>query len=350
MLDAFKRSTIMAALFVALWRGRRRKKNADLRGTHGCRSGLNKYLPIPGLCVIGEGRLDEAPMLKIGEAFGPKTGPLSVKIGADVIDGTDAVAADIPGGISVLIGALEGEGTLMATEHEGYMWHFVLSPPIMQAWQHCLLNGVPEGIEELRGFRPELSPFEQPLEVVMRFAAWATGKKLSRLCVGMLNRPCNDSYYEELQRLGIQCTCPQGGSVALALNTQDHNHKLDIMLGRAGSPEAVMAAVCVRVGRGGGWFKWFLETSPEERSCIIEAGFDPDKVYSAEDLASGHVFISISSITGTDSLPEVVYQPHSGLTQVTTFFGRSRTGTFGIEATNHTDEELADPCEDISED
>jgi fructose-1,6-bisphosphatase/sedoheptulose 1,7-bisphosphatase-like protein len=109
-----------------------------------------------------------------------------------------------------------------------------------------------------------------------------------------------------------------------------------------------MAAVIARVSRGVAWFKWYLDSAPEERDDIIAAGFDPDKIYTMDDLASGHVFISISSITGTDMLPPVEYRG-GGVLRVATYFGRSRTGTWGVEFTNHTDGDLEDTLEDIPE-
>ncbi len=336
-LDACKRATNLAALHTAPVRGRGDKEMADDRAVLGMREGLNKYLPVRGVITVGEGLLDEAPMLYVGEELGPE-GPVLLHLAVDPIDGTNPVSNNTRGGLAVIAGALMGEGSLFINSYEGYMDKFVVGPLVHEAWVEALKNGSPRDVPN---FRPDLSPFDQPLEQVVRFIAWASNKKVEQLNAGMLSRERNGRYLHELRKLRVQCTCEQDGDIALAISVQDDHHELDFMLGIGGSPEAVIAAAGVRVARGQAWFKWW--STPEDHEGanyrLDAMGISPDSIYTAEDLATGNVFIAMSAITDSDSMRGVRYR--SGAPTVTTFFGRSRTGTDGIQITRH----LAPPVE-----
>src|SRR5262245_52106090 len=103
------RVTERAAVSAARLRGRGNEKAADQAAVDAMRRELNK-LPIDGTVVIGEGELDEAPMLFIGEAVGNKSGP-KVDIAVDPLEGTTLCAKNMPGAIATL--PMADEGTLL---------------------------------------------------------------------------------------------------------------------------------------------------------------------------------------------------------------------------------------------
>ncbi|HVV63324.1 MAG TPA: fructose-bisphosphatase class II, partial [Pseudolabrys sp.] len=103
------RVTERAAVSAARLRGRGQEKAADQAAVDAMRRELNK-LPIDGTVVIGEGELDEAPMLFIGEQVGNKAGP-KVDIAVDPLEGTTLCAKNMPGAIATL--AMAEEGTLL---------------------------------------------------------------------------------------------------------------------------------------------------------------------------------------------------------------------------------------------
>src|SRR5215218_5787159 len=103
------RVTERAAVASARLRGRGNEKAADQAAVDAMRRELNK-LPIDGTVVIGEGEIDEAPMLFIGEKVGNKAGP-QVDIAVDPLEGTVLCAKNMPGAIATI--AMADGGTLL---------------------------------------------------------------------------------------------------------------------------------------------------------------------------------------------------------------------------------------------
>src|SRR6185437_16885884 len=126
------RVTERAAVSAARLRGRGKEKDSDQAAVDAMRRELNK-LPIHGTVVIGEGELDEAPMLFIGEEVGSKNGP-KVDIAVDPLEGTTLCAKNMPGSIATL--AMADEGTLLHAP-DVYMDKIAVGP------------GYPKGVVDL---------------------------------------------------------------------------------------------------------------------------------------------------------------------------------------------------------
>lgn len=336
-MDGTTRAATLAALNASRWVGKANKDAADGDATTGMEDGLNTYLPVAAEIAVGEGKLDQAPMLYFGQRLGPAEGPVELQLAVDPIDGTNPVAHGWPGGIAVIAGALVGQGSLLATEYEGHMWHFIFSPEVMLKWRECLDQGGPPS--DVKDFNPFKSPFDQDIEVIARFVAWARkGNDIGAVKAGALMRDCNSPMISKLRGMGVSCSDPKDGSVALALDTQDTEHELDFCFGRIGSPEAVIAATAVRIGRGYGCFRWYTDEVEDIRQDVVDAGFNPDQKYCAHDLAGGDVFLSVSSITGTDTLRPISVR--NKVRRVESMCGRSRTGTYKIIRSVHFDDSV----------
>lgn len=313
----------------ALWRGSNNKNGADGVAASTLRETINEDFHAIGVKVIvvaGEGLLDEAPMLDVEEELGDLESEVILYTSVDVIDGTTPLAYGRANSISVGACALKGRGNLFKSKHEGRFWHYVLNTETTRLYRKCRTEGTT--LREVPSFQPDKSPFEQDLETIMRVCAYANRKDLSELCIAVLDRDCNKHIFSDLERLKVQCVREDHGSIALALNSQRREHHIDGFLGRAGSPEGAITAAGICTFGGEGWFKWYLPDdvteAEQERVAIVGAGHDPNKIYTAADLASGHVFINIASITGIDGwLDPVTYV--DGKARVHTFMSRSYT-------------------------
>ena len=89
-----------AAISASNYIGKKDKISADKAAVDSMRNELNK-IDMRGKVVIGEGELDEAPMLYIGEELGSGSGP-EIDIAVDPLEGTNFVANNLPGGLSVI--------------------------------------------------------------------------------------------------------------------------------------------------------------------------------------------------------------------------------------------------------
>lgn len=99
-IDQIIRVSSKAAYASSLLVGKNDKIAADKAAVDAMRKELN-LLDINGKVVIGEGELDEAPMLYIGETLGTKNGP-EIDIAVDPVEGTNFAAKNLPGALSVI--------------------------------------------------------------------------------------------------------------------------------------------------------------------------------------------------------------------------------------------------------
>lgn len=207
-----------AAVASARWIGRGNKLEADGAATAAMRSLLNK-LPMKGTVVIGEGELDEAPMLFIGEELGTGTGP-SVDIAVDPLEGTSLVADGRENAISVI--AMAPKGTLLHAP-DMYMEKMAVGP-------------------EARGC---IDLNRSVLDNAVAVAA-ALRKPLSDLTVAIQKRERHDVVVSALREAGVKVMTFQEGDVSAAVATSIPGSEVDLFYGIGGAPEGVVSAVAVR--------------------------------------------------------------------------------------------------------
>src|ERR1700687_1310396 len=181
------RVTERAAVSSARLRGRGQEKAADQDAVDAMRRELNK-LPIDGTVVIGEGELDEAPMLFIGEKVGTKSGP-KVDIAVDPLEGTTLCAKNMPGAIATL--AMADAGTLLHAP-DCYMDKIAIGP------------GYPKGTIDLD------APADQN---IIRLAK-AKGVKPSEITAILLDRPRHAAAIAAARKLGASVCLISDGDVA----------------------------------------------------------------------------------------------------------------------------------------
>src|SRR5205807_8421240 len=214
------RVTERAAVAAARLRGRGAEKAADQAAVDAMRRELNN-LPIRGTVVTGQGELNEAPMLFIGEEVGRQTGA-KVDIAVDPLEGTTLCAKNMPGAIATL--AVADGGTLLNAP-DVYMDKIAIGP------------GSPKGVVDL----------DAPAAENIANLAKAKGVKPEGITALILDRPRHADVIAAVRKAGAAVSLITDGDVAGVIHTADpENTGIDIYLGIGGAPEGVLAAAALR--------------------------------------------------------------------------------------------------------
>lgn len=292
------RVTEAAAIASAKLRGRGDVKAADGAATDAMRKELGR-INIDGLVVIGEGEMDEAPMLYIGEKVGTGQGP-KVDIAVDPLEGTTLCAKDMPNALAVLAIAERG-GLLHAPDM--YMNKIAVGPDL------------PEGVVDL----------DAPPQDNIHALAKAKGVPVDEITACILDRPRHADLIAAVRETGASIKLISDGDIAGVIWTTDSDQTdVDIYLGSGGAPEGVLAAAALRC-IGGQMQGRLLPANDAERERAAKMGADVDKKYSLADMASGDVIFSATGITAGSLLDGVHF--HGEFAETETLVMRSKTGT-----------------------
>ena len=291
------RVTEAAALACGRWVGKGDKISADDAATTAMRQLLGT-LDIDGTVVIGEGEMDEAPMLFIGEKVG-EAGHRAVDIAVDPLEGTILCSKGGPGAIATIAMAPKG-GFLHAPDM--YMDKIIVGPE----GKGCIdINDLPSNN--------------------LKHLAAAKKCQLEDLTVVLLDRPRHAAAIADIRQCGARIRLISDGDVAPAVATGIIDSGIDMVLGIGGAPEGVLAAAAVKCF-GGDMQARLIFTTDEERKRAPKMGItDFDKVYAAEELAAGDVFFAATGVTSGDLLRGVRY--FSGGAQTHTIVMRSKSRT-----------------------
>src|SRR5712691_1045691 len=214
------RVTERAAVSSARLRGHGKDKASDQAAVDAMRRELNK-LPIDGTVVIGEGEIDEAPMLFIGEKVGTKNGP-KVDIAVDPLEGTTLCAKNMAGAIATV--AMAEGGTLLHAP-DVYMEKIAIGP------------GYPKGVVDL----------DASAEDNIRNLAKAKGVAPADITALVMDRPRHADLIAAIRKTGASVALITDGDVAGVIHTTDpDNTGIDIYMGIGGAPEGVLAAAALR--------------------------------------------------------------------------------------------------------
>ena len=277
-IDQFINVTSKAAYASSFFVGKKDKIAADKAAVDSMRSELNK-INMTGKVVIGEGTLDEAPMLYTGEVLGNKNGP-TFDIAVDPVEGTNFVANNLPGGIAVL--AVGEKGNLFNAP-ETYM-------------NKIATGKIDKGLIDL----------DYPLEKNIRNLSEFNNKPYSSLTVCILDRPRHKKIIDELKDLNVKTKLITDGDVLGALFVSDPKYNVDMFLGIGGGPEGVLAACaldsynCHFQGR-------FIFDNEKD---IIEARSmgitDLNKKYELNEIIKGDSLFCASGITTSEVLNGII--------------------------------------------
>lgn len=293
----FARVTEAAAINCAHWIGKGEKNLADGAAVEAMRK-MFDTVAINGTVVIGEGEMDEAPMLYIGEKVG--CGGPAVDIAVDPLEGTNLTAKNMNGAIAVMAVA-EAGGLLHAPDM--YMDKIVVGPKA-------------KGAIDLNK-----SPKENMINV-----AKALGKDTSEMTIVLLDRERHNHIVEAARSLGVRCKFITDGDVSPVIATSFGTEGIDMMMGIGGAPEGVIAAAAIKC-MGGDMQGRLVPENEEEVKRVHDMGIeDVNKVLMLEDLvpAEDPIFVA-TGVTNGDMLRGIRFTEKHAITH--TIIMRGLTGT-----------------------
>ena len=276
----FVRVTEAAAIAAGRLMGRGLKNEADKAAVDAMRAVLDT-VHVCGRVVIGEGEMDEAPMLYIGENVGCGDGPF-VDIAVDPVEGTSLVAKGLPNSIAVLAVAERG-GLLHAPDM--YMDKIAVGA----AGKGCI-------------------DIERPVKENLLCLARATGRRVEDLTVVILDRPRHEQLVRQVRAAGARIKLITDGDVAPAVATAIGDTGVDMLLGIGGAPEGVLAAAALRC-LGGEMQGRLMPLDEAQAERARSMGFrDMKMVLTLNDLVpSEDVIFAATGITDGDLLKGVRY-------------------------------------------
>jgi fructose-1,6-bisphosphatase II / sedoheptulose-1,7-bisphosphatase len=273
-IDHFINVSSKAALASSYLVGKKDKIAADQAAVDSMRSELNK-IDMNGQVVIGEGSLDEAPMLYTGELLGNKNGP-SFDIAVDPLEGTNFAANNLSGAISVI--AIAEKGNLFNAP-ETYMDKIATGR--VEKGLIDLDNSIKKNISNLADFMK---------------------KDISSITACVMDRPRHIDIIEELKKLKVKIKLITDGDVLGALYVSDPKYNVDIFLGIGGGPEGVLAASaldaydCHFQGR-------FIFDNDKDINDAKKMGItDLNKKYELHEIVKGDSIFCASGITSSNVL------------------------------------------------
>ena len=271
-ISSFVNVTSKAALASSYLVGKKDKKAADKAAVDSMRIELNK-MEIQGKIVIGEGELDEAPMLYIGEKLGSNKGP-KLDIAVDPLEGTNFAANNLPGALSVMAIA---EKDKLFNAPETYMEK--ISTRVKDNDIVDLDNSVKDNIYNLSDY---------------------LNKNPENLTACILDRPRHYNIIEELKKLKVNIKLITDGDVAGALLVTDERYNVDIFLGIGGGPEGVLAASALDAF-GCNFQGRFLFTTDNDKTRANKMGIkDLSKKYRLNEIIKGDSIFCATGITSGD--------------------------------------------------
>ena len=288
-LNFFVKATERAAYGASKFIGKGDKIAADKGAVDPLRNELNK-IDMFGTVVIGEGEMDEAPMLYIGEQLGTLKGP-KFDIAVDPLEGTKFTANNQPNAFSVLVVAEKGN---LLTAPDTYMEKIAIG------------SGLPDNLLDL----------DNTIEKNINLLAEAKKKKISDLNACVLKRTRHDNIIKTLNKMNVKINYITDGDIAGALSVIGNNPKNDIYYSTGGGPEGVIVAAALSCY--GGQIQGRLVLDEDEKIRAKKLGINNfDKKYNIGDLAKGDVIFCASGVTSGD-LAEGI-KDHQNRYDVSTF-------------------------------
>ncbi|OEF96760.1 class II fructose-bisphosphatase [Desulfuribacillus alkaliarsenatis] len=301
------RVTEAAALASARWMGRGKKEAADQGATSAMRTVLNT-IPISGKIVIGEGEMDEAPMLYIGEEVG--SGGAPVDIAVDPLEGTNIVAKGSWNALAVI--AIADAGTMLNAP-DMYMDKIAVGP-------------------KAKGKVDLAASVTDNLKAVAK----ALDKDISEVTATLLDRPRHDLIVDEIRAAGARIKFIPDGDVAAAINTCFEGTGVDIMFGIGGAPEGVLAAAAIKCLGGDIQGRLIPDNEEQRERCRKMMNIDcVERILKLEDMVKGDdVIFAATGVTDGELLKGVRFMGKD-LAKTETVVMRAQSGTLRFINADH---------------
>ncbi len=278
-IDQFINVTQKAALASSYFVGKKDKIGADKAAVDSMRKELNR-INMKGKVVIGEGALDEAPLLFTGEKLGSENGP-SFDIAVDPVEGTNFVANNLPGGIAVL--AIAEEGNLFNAP-ETYM------------------SKIATGKMD-----KELIDLDFTLEKNLKNLSDFHNKDISSLTVCILDRPRHKKIIDKLRDLNVNIKLITDGDVLGALYVSDPKYNVDMFLGIGGGPEGVLSAAALDAYDCNFQGRFIFDNQNDIKEAKSMGIKDLNKKYDLSEIVKGDSLFCATGITSSDVLRGIIF-------------------------------------------
>lgn len=302
------RVTEVAAIAAARWMGRGKKEEADQAATSAMRAMFDS-IDMDGTVVIGEGEMDEAPMLYIGEKLGQASSP-KVDVAVDPLEGTNMVAKGYSNAMAVLAIADRG-GLLHAPDM--YMEKIAVGPKAAGKIH-----------------------IDDPIDHTLKIVAEANSKNISDLTVMILERQRHQQIIEAVRRAGARVRLFGDGDVGAAIATGLDETGIDLFVGTGGAPEGVIAAVALKCLGGEMQARLVPKDDEEYRRCVEMGLKDPRQILYMEDLVkSDDAIFAATGVTDGELLKGVRFLSNERV-ETNTIVMRAKTKTMRfIKAIHH---------------
>ena len=299
------RVTEAAALAASRWMGLGKKNEADGAAVEAMRKAFDA-VAIDGLVVIGEGEMDEAPMLYIGEKVG-RGGP-EMDIAVDPLEGTNLTAKGSANALTVI--ALAERGNFLHAP-DIYMQKIAVGP------------GLPAGVVDID---------DQPAKN-LRNLARAKRCDISDLVACIMDRPRHDELIAKTREAGARISLISDGDVAGVIATTHPDTGIDIFMGIGGAPEGVLSAAALRCVGGQMQARLIFEDDAQRQRSVQMGITDPNRVFSLTDMARGEVMFAATGVTPGAMLRGVRRFGYGAITHSVVM--RSKSGTVRYIEAHH---------------
>ena len=277
-LNLFIKATEKAAIGASKFIGKKNKIGADKGAVDPMRRELNR-INMEGTIVIGEGEMDKAPMLYVGEKLGTLNGP-KFDIAVDPLEGTKFTANNQPNAFSVIAVADKGN---------------ILSAPDTYMEKIAIGAHLPKNLLDI----------DYGVEKNIKLLAEAKNKKTNELSACVLKRPRHDQIIKTLQEMDVNINYITDGDIAGVLSVIGNKPRNDIYYSTGGGPEGVLAAAALSFF--GGQIQGRLVLDEEEKIRAKKIGIqDFKKKYNIDDMIKGDVIFCASGVTNGDMVKGVV--------------------------------------------
>ncbi len=299
------RVTEAAALAASRWMGRGKKNDADGAAVEAMRRAFDT-VAIDGTVVIGEGEMDEAPMLYIGERVGAGGPPMDIAV--DPLEGTTLTAKGGPNALTVV--ALAERGNFLHAP-DIYMDKIAVGP------------GLPANVVDL----------DAPVAENLRNLARAKKREVSDLVVCTLDRDRHAEMIARCREAGARIMLLSDGDVAGLIATTMPETGVDLYIGSGGAPEGVLAAAAMRCTGGLMQGRLLYEDEAQVARAREMGIVDPQQKYELEEMAKGDVMFAATGVTGGPMLHGVRRFGTGAVTH--SLVMRSKSGTLRYIEAHH---------------
>jgi len=272
-INSFAKTTERGAYGASVFKGKNDKIAADQAAVDEMRNELNK-INMRGRIVIGEGEMDEAPMLYINEKVGTQNGE-EFDIAVDPLEGTNFAAKNLPNALSVL--AVAGKGSLLHAP-DIYMEKIAIGP------------NLPKNILDIDfGIKKNIELLSE-----------AKNLKPSELTACILKRPRHDAIVKILNEMGVKINFINDGDVSGVIAVADKKKDIDIYLGVGGGPEGVLAAAALSCLNCQMQTRLVFQNTEEKDRAKKLGIINLNKKYDIEDMVKGDVIFCATGVTDGD--------------------------------------------------